>query len=318
MLGHLFVQDISRDDVESLVRSLDESVRAGQISWKTALNGWAVTTKMFKDACRSKLAELRVRSDNPCADVEGPDRGGEKSKCFLYPSEFTRFVACSDVELSWRRLVAVAVYLGVRSGELEALEWEDFDLDHGKVTVHRAIQRKEPDKTKGTKSNTPRCFTVESTLLPLLHAMHREAGGAGRVIRRMPRHRDLAERFRDFLKLANVTRRELFISDATRINIRFHDLRATTVTWMTVRGDNPALVMNRVGHEDWETMKRYLRQAEALVAGFGSAFPELPRSLLGDASEVAFRPNRPEFRPKPSKSRELQRGGRDSNPRPPA
>jgi hypothetical protein len=68
---------------------------------------------------------------------------------------------------------------------------------------------------------------------------------------------------------------------------------------MTVRGDSPALVMNRVGHEDWETMKKYLRQAEALVQGFGEVFPALPRSLLGGAALAQLRP---EFRPKRGRS----------------
>jgi hypothetical protein len=52
--------------------------------------------------------------------------------------------------------------------------------------------------------------------MPPLRAMHTEAGGTGRVVV-MPRHRDL--------------------SDATRIDLRFHDLRASCVTWMAVRGD---------------------------------------------------------------------------------
>jgi integrase len=313
-LGSMLVKEIGRSDVEKFVETLDTRVRAGEMSWKTALNAWAVVTRMFKDACRSKVTSLRVRTDNPCADVEGPDRGGEKAKCFLYPSEFAAFASCADVPLSWRRLVAVAVYLGVRAGELEALEWDDFDLTHGKVTIHRSIDRNAVSATKATKSETPRCFSVEPALLPLLRAMHRECAGRARVVE-MPRHRDLAEKLRDFLKVAGVRRPELFISDKTRINLRFHDLRATAVTRMTVRGDSPALVMNRVGHEDWETMKKYLRQAEALVQGFGEVFPALPSSLVGGAVLTSFRP---EFRPKRGNSAESLRGGRDSNPRPPA
>lgn len=218
----------------------------------------------------------------PCADVEGPDRGPDKSKCFLYPSEFTKLVNSDAVPLGWRRLVTLALYLGLRAGELEALEWGDIDIEHAKITVHRAIDRNHPARTKPPKSDAPRTFRVESSLVPLLRVMHAAAGGVGRVVR-MPRHRDLAEKLREWLKAAGVTRHELFISDATRINLRFHDLRASAVTWMAVRGDSPALIMNRIGHEDWGTMKKYLRVAEVVVDGFGEVFPTLPQTLLGDA-----------------------------------
>ncbi|MCA9644839.1 MAG: site-specific integrase [Myxococcales bacterium] len=303
--------EVSRKDIEALVLALDTKVRAGSLSWKTATNVWAVITKMFKDSVRSKVPGLRVREDNPCSDVEGPDRGGQRSKAFLFPTELLKFAEADVVPLEWRRLVAIAVYLGARASELEALEWTDIDLEHGKVNIHQAISRDSRDVTKSTKSDAPRTFSMEPELMPLLRAMHAEAGGRGRVVREMPRHRDLAEGFRDWLRKAGVDRPELFISDRTRLNIRFHDLRATSVTWQTVRGDHPAIIMSRVGHEDFETLKKYLRQAEVLRPGFGECFPALPPCLLGPGNVPT---NRLE-RAKPSK---LLRGGRDSNPRPPA
>jgi len=304
------IKRVTRKDIERLVEKLDAKALAGEISWKTAVNVWAVVTKMFKDACRSKLLSLRAREDNPCTDVEGPDRGGAKAKCFLYPSEFIAFVTCEKVPLLWRRLVAVAVYLGVRAGELEALEWDDIDIEHGKVTIHRSIDR-EDGATKGTKSEETRPFGLEPNLMPLLWQMCVDAGGKGRVFPGMPRPRDLAEKLRDYLKLAGVTRAELFISDATRINLRWHDLRASTVTWMAVRGETAEKIMQRVGHEDWDTMKKYLRTAEALAVAFGEVFPALPPGLLGAGVPSALSPFLPNL-PK------QQRGGRDSNPRPPA
>ena len=66
----------------------------------------------------------------------------------------------------------------------------------------------------------------------------------------------------------------------TRIHMRFHDLRGTCVTWMAVRGDTAERIRQRVGHENWTTMKRYLRTAEALANGFGEVFGRLPASLV--------------------------------------
>ena len=101
----------------------------------------------------------------------------------------------------------------------------------------------------------------------------------------MPRKRSLAKNLRKYLRRAGIERAELFINDVTRIHTRFHDLRATCVSWMAVRGDTAERIMQRVGHEDWRTMKRYMRTAEALANGFGEVFGRLPASLVaGDFS----------------------------------
>ncbi len=282
-LGDKAMACITTEDLEGLVEHLDDNVNKGKLRWKTAINVWAVITGSFRDACRSKVKALRVRKDNPAAGIEGPDRGGERSKVFVYPSEHQSFVEREATPLLWRRLEAVGIYLGARAGELEALEWEDIDLPHGKVTIHRTIDREENDEgteTKIVKDKEPRTFGIELNLLPLLRVMHDETGGKGRVFPEFPRLRDLADELRRYMKLAGVTRPELYVSDETRINLRFHDLRASTVTWMGVRGDSTERIMQRVGHEDWPTMKKYLRTAEALSEGFGDVFPPLPESLL--------------------------------------
>jgi len=327
VIGHRQMAKVTRAHVEEIVESLDAKIHSGELSWKTAANVWAVVTKMFKDSSKSKVSALRVRSDNPTTDVEGPDRGGEKNKAFLYPSEYLKLAACERVPLLWRRLITVAVYLGVRAGEQEVLDWSDFDLVHSKVTVHRARHRWGKG-TKETKSQKPRTYTIEEHLLPLLRAMHDECGGKGPVFPNIPRLRP--EHLREYLKAAGVRRKQLFISDATRLNLRWHDLRATAVTWMAVRGDSPALIMTRVGHEDWETLKKYMRQAEALADNFGDVFPKLPTSLLKGTATSLDTPTQPPKRgPRdPSKS-SLNRlnapksmnslsGARDSNPRLPA
>ena len=339
-LGARPVARIEPQELEELVEELDIKVRKGTISWKMAVNIWGVVTSLFGDACKSKALHLRVRKDNPATDIKGPDRGGEKAKCFLYPSEAYRLLSCEEVSLRWRRLFALAIYLGVRVGELQALEWPDFDLEHGKVTVHRASDR-DTGKTGSVKDEDPRPFGIEENLMPLLRIMHKEAEGKGRIVQ-MPRKRSLAKNLRKYLRRAGVERAELFINDATRIHIRFHDLRATCVTWMAVRGDTAERIMQRVGHEDWPTMKRYMRTAEALANGFGEVFGRLPASLVagdftpptnrssavmstwvnGHASRRTPRSGRrldrnkdPHKDPQLRNRSKLQRRGRDSNPR---
>ena len=145
IMGESHVRDWTSDDMRKLAAALDRKVQDGEIAWKTAWNVWATATGICRDACASKIEALRVRADNPARDVEGPDRGASKSKQYIYPSEFLRFVSCEDVPLRWRRQVALAIYLFPRAGELRVLRWEDVDLEH--ATIHSPGAR--PDERDG-------------------------------------------------------------------------------------------------------------------------------------------------------------------------
>lgn len=295
VLGHLPIADVAREHIEQLVSALDAKVQAAELSWKSAVNVWTLVVRLFKDAVRSKNKALRVRSTNPCLDVEGPDRGVNKAKTYLYPSEFLAFVGCEDVPLVWRARVALAVYLFPRAAELEALEWGDVDVERGVVHIHRAIDRAHGG-TKPTKAGVTRRFSVEPNIVPLLRLLHDAAGGQGRVIS-MPHEVNLARDFRHYLKKAGIERAELHVEhDQTRKPIGFHDLRATGITWCAVRGDNALQIQHCAGHTTFKTTQLYIREGQANAAGFGDVFPPLPTAFLKAQSSGIVPGNRPKTR----------------------
>jgi len=97
----------------------------------------------------------------------------------------------------------------------------------------------------------------------------------------------LPREFRRCLEAAKLTRAELFADDKTRKNITWHDLRATGLTWMAIRGDDPLKIMQRAGHTDFKTTQGYVREAEAIREGFGDVFPPLPECLFTRDDESA-------------------------------
>ncbi len=280
-IGELLMHEVTSDHLETIVEYLDRVVRDGELAWKSAVNVWGLLTKMFDDACHSKVRSLRVLSENPAAGVQGPDHGNKKAKAYLYPSEFLTLVSCNEVPLIWRRAYTLTTYLFLRASELDVLEREDFDMGAKLpvVRIHRAWDE-ERRRVKPAKNKDTRTFTIEPTLVPLLKAMWQQSGRTGRLLR-LPRGRRHSTKLREHLNLAGVTRAALFTNDATRINITFHDLKATGVTWMAVRGDPPLRIMGRAAHKDIRTTMGYVRTAEAVVDSFGEVFPELPRGLLG-------------------------------------
>jgi len=277
VIGQLPMAGVAKADIERLVAKLDADTRGGQ-SWRTSLNGWALARAMFRDASRSKNPSLRVRDDNPCEGVAPPDRGAKKSKQYVMPGEFLALVSCEAVPLRARRLYAIATYLYARPGELEALEWDDLDLQRGTVHIHRAVHY-DTGETKPVKTQEARRFSVERNLLPLLRALHDARDGRARVLdAEVPK--EGAEQLREHLKCAGVTRPDLFASDATRKPMTFYDLRATGITWRAIRGDEPLRIQRAAGHTGFDTTQGYIREAESVREEFGEVFPMLPAELL--------------------------------------
>jgi integrase len=268
VLGSRPVARISRSDVELWVEHIDRCVDEGQLRWGTAIRLWSYVKAMIRDMSASKVRELRVRSDNPSYGVRAPDRDTRRASTFLYPSEFLRFATCRRVKLSFRRLVTVAIYLYPRAGELKALTWSDFDLRTGRVHVHQSL--KSDGKLGRTKTMADRQFVAERSLLPLLRVM----------FDRVRQPHNLARLLRAQLERAGLDRADLYADDDSRRPFTFHDLRATGITWMAMRGDSPADIMERVGHSNLGTTERYIRRGRLLVSRRERVFPTLPPRLL--------------------------------------
>lgn len=268
---------IQREDIEKLVQVWDDRTARGLWAWRTAQRAWHILCALFRDTCKSKNLELRVRKSNPTTDVAPPDTGEEKAKAFLWPNEFLQLMCCERVPLAARRLYALTIYLYSRASEVCRLRWTDIDLVHGTITISRAWDH-ERQREKSTKAGRVRMFAIEENLLPLLRVMYAERKDDGRVI---PRGwHNLAKRFREHLQRAGITRADLFVSDDQHLQIRFHDGRASAITWAALRRDHVTTIMERVGHRDFATTQKYLRRADALRGRIGEPFPPLPACLL--------------------------------------
>ncbi|MGO9711419.1 MAG: tyrosine-type recombinase/integrase, partial [Polyangiaceae bacterium] len=236
-IGTLAMSQVTREDIERVVEALDAKIRLDDdddehIEWKTASNVWTVVTTMFKDAMSAKNRELRVRKDNPCTGVRGPERGEPKAKQFLFPSEFLKLISCRRIGRRYRQLYAVAVYVLARGGEIEALTWDDVDLEHRVISITKAVDKGTRIVTS-TKSKVSRRVPIEPNLLPLLQALYEErdtSEDADRTVMWMPNHDERAIKLREHLKRAKVERADLHLNDARHKHLTFHDLRATGIT----------------------------------------------------------------------------------------
>jgi integrase len=155
----------------------------------------------------------------------------------------------------WYFHYALALYTGMRNGELYALTWDKVDLDSRLILVNCSWNK--VDGLKSTKSGDDRRVEIAKQLLPILHELKRYWTGSDHVLPRLNKW-DKGEQSREL---------RMFLQGIGMQPIRFHDLRATWATMLLSNGVEPIKVMKMGGWKDIETMMIYARKAGVDIKG---------------------------------------------------
>ncbi len=303
----------SEDDLRGVVARLDDRIRAGEMAPASAQKLWAKVRCMFADMARHKSQKLRIRTDSPAANVQGPEkRKVEVESEWLYPSECAQLLASEDVSLRMRRYWALLFYTGMRPNELAALRWRNVDLDRATIRVREAIRarpRKGQSLTKAPKSNKSRDVHIVPALLPVLRAMKDQALG-DRVISAAPQRP--AALLRAHLEKAGVERADLFESTETHRWIEARDARASTATWLGMcmglpdageeqvgfRVSDTIAIKAWLGHSKFEiTERHYLRGRSRRLGDYGTPFAPLPPELASAQNDAPPEADSAEYLP---------------------
>lgn len=280
VLGSKCMRTLTRDDVEDVRDALDRAVDSETIRHTTARNAWSVVTGAFKAACSSRDRTLRVHTAPLTYQVLPPKRGESRQRPWLYPNEWRELAACADVPIEWRQTYAIALYTGLRPNELRALTWADVDAKGKQINVSKAYDAQSKTVKAPKTTAGQRTVPIEPELAPLLEVLRGDDGAL--VVPLMSDGEDhLAQRFRDDLKLAGVTRARLVADNATEEPIDFRGLRDSCATHWALAGVNDKRIQRRLGHASNLTTDRYIKAAESFdVDAIGEPFPALPKELL--------------------------------------
>ena len=216
-----------------------------------------------------------------------PGRGyrRQQGEAQLHPSEFGPLVSCEEGP------VALALPLRARrrprparAGEIDALEWEDVDLEHKMFHVHRATDGRPGGGTR-RRRRADTAWRVLISKRPFCRSSRRctlfpGSGLAGPLCAAPPwRRRGPGQAASVFLRRAGVSRPELFVTHGHAQGNHLLRLRARPGS----RGGRPrrqALnIMQHAGHATFNTTHIYIREAENFRADFGAPSSRPSRPL---------------------------------------
>ena len=193
---------------------------------------------------------------NPCQiPGAGADRAAERP--VATPAEVAALI--DAVAARYKAAVALAVWAGLRRGEILALHRDDIDLEAGTVTVRRTRTEllSRPDRFDSPPKTDAgyRTVALPPHILPLVRGhLDRFAGDAYAFVGRE------GEPMRgDALRQAFERAR----SKIGREDLRFHDLRHTGQTLAAAAGASLADLMRRLGHSSMAAAKRYLHATDS-------------------------------------------------------
>jgi integrase len=149
----------------------------------------------------------------------------------------------------WYPHWALAIYTGMRSGELYALTWDKVSFENRQIVVDQAWNSK--DGFKSTKSGHDRIVPINDNLMHVLKELKLANEGGQFVLPRQGKW-DKGEQARELQKF-------LILNGLPPV--RFHDLRATWATILLSKGVEPVRVMKMGGWRDMKTMMIYTRMA---------------------------------------------------------
>lgn len=153
----------------------------------------------------------------------------------------------------------MALYTGMRNGELYAVTWDKVNLDQRRILVDSSWNNK--DGFKDTKSGDDRIVEIAPELLEILRILKLRSFDSTFLLPGIDKW-DRGEQAREL---------RMFLQGLGLPRIRFHDLRATWATILLSMGIAPIKVMAMGGWKDLKTMQFYIRKAGIDTSGISDA-----------------------------------------------
>ncbi|MBX3033399.1 MAG: site-specific integrase [Bdellovibrionaceae bacterium] len=290
--GDIFIRELSQGTVRDYVDIINDWTEEWMKLHVTEIDrarAWMVLDRVEREISISRRKRLRTAIDAvfkwgllsgrikgmasiPTEGYKSTRKEEEKMPEILNLEQIRTLLSyASTVNHPWYPIWALALFTGMRSGELYALEWDQIDFDNKLLFVHRNWTNK--DGYGPTKGRYWRSVPIESSqVLNLLKELKLKRGNEKFVLHHWNSWTDG--------EAASILRE--FCVGSGLPSVKFHTLRACFATQLIRDGIAPAVVMKICGWKDLKTMQRYIRLAGIEVKGATEGLKLLPeREVMG-------------------------------------
>ncbi|WP_192895272.1 site-specific integrase [Pelotomaculum sp. FP] len=169
--GHLKLEQIKPAHLIEFYANLQEDGirldgKQGGLSEKTISYTHRIISSVLQDA-----VQWQVIASNPASRVKPPKVTKKQTACYDEEQTAALMEAIENEGLKYKVIILLAVFTGLRRGELMGLEWQDIDFNKGTLLVRQASQYL-PDKGTFTKApkneSSVRLMALPASIMTLL------------------------------------------------------------------------------------------------------------------------------------------------------
>lgn len=241
-LGHIPLQKVNVTHIESLIKALQNK----ELADGTVKKIFNLVQTSFSSAA---IKELIVRNPFTLLDKGSKPKSGKSKIDYWTTDEAKQFF--SVLNHRQQIIFVLAIYTGMRRGEILGLRWKDINFDNSQIRITQTLKPRQRIKIGGKNDNASRSITVSPFVLSELKK-HRtliiqerwEAKGEYEdydLVVCQPNGKPVSTgNFHKFWTriLENTGMRQ----------IRFHDLRHTCASLLLSVGVHPKIVQELLGH----------------------------------------------------------------------
>lgn len=256
-LGQQFLKDIQQKDLQKFLNEKKHLSTSSLKKIKELLNN------SFKYAISNNLIRI-----NPVTDVKLPKSDVEtKGIEILTINEQRAYIASTPDEL-YGLPCLVALFTGMRLGEVMALKWNNIDFNRQQLTVCESYKRVKKYDTNGVSTNTLDKKTPKTDkgirTIPLSDVLVKELRKYKLSSPNSTENLVFCTRNGTPLNDANIRRSHSRICKRSNIRpVSFHALRHTFATRMIENGVDVKTVSELLGHTTVElTLNRYVHSTD--------------------------------------------------------
>lgn len=241
-LGHHLVVDLKRKAIRDWLDGLE-------ISNKTLSNIQSCLRSAMNDAVDEELVDINPLSGWTYARKEAPPREDDVDP--FTPEEQQAILATLAGQA--KNMVQFALWTGLRTSELVALDWGDVDWMRGEVMISRAMTQAAGGAAEVTKTAAGRRSV--KLLRPALEALTAQKAHTFLADQEIFQNPRTLERWTGDQPI----RKTMWQPAMKRAGVRYrrpYQTRHTYASMMLSAGEHPMWVAKQMGHSDWTMIAR--------------------------------------------------------------